>query len=407
MPSERHTFPNARGARLAALLELPFDRPPAAYAVFAHCFTCSKDLQAVGRISRVLAREGFAVLSFDFTGLGESEGDFSETTFSSGIDDVVAAARFLESRYEAPSLLVGHSLGGAAVLQAARRLEAVTAVATIAAPYDPRHVRHLFEHDVAEIERQGAAVVHIGQRPFRITAAFLQDLEEHRVRENLASLRRALLLLHAPADDVVGIENAALLFQAAKHPKSFVSLDDADHLLTDPSDAEYAGTVLAAWARRYAGGSWQVHPPAPDGSVTAHVGASGYATEVRAGGFTLRADEPVSLGGTGTGPTPYDYLAAALGSCTVMTLRMYADRKGWPLEGAGARLEHAKIHAADCAACETKEGKIDRIERELELEGPLSPEQRQRLLEIAERCPVHRTLEGEIRIETRLKQGAS
>lgn len=403
------SFENADGEELAARLDLPVDGAPVAYALFAHCFTCSKNLQAVGHISRALTQRGIAVLRFDFTGIGESEGDFSETNFSSNVADLLVAARFLEAHYEAPSILIGHSLGGAAVLQAAVQLDSVVAVATIGAPYDPAHLKHLFDEAAGEIQQKGKATVRLGGRPFTIKKQFLDDLETHRVEELIGSLNRALLIFHSPIDQTVGIDNAALIYQAARHPKSFISLDQADHLLTDASDSLYVGAVLAAWAQKYVNlERMKARTPAPeDNRVVAQIGASGFRTDIFASGHALVADEPVSVGGTNLGPTPYDLLNAGLGACTVMTLRMYADRKGWPLESVTARLKHAKVYAEDCKTCDHKTSKIDRIDREIELAGPLDDAQKRRLLEIADKCPVHRTLEGEIEVVTHFSESKS
>ncbi|MFB3131838.1 MAG: alpha/beta fold hydrolase [Rhodothermales bacterium] len=404
MRYEKLTFENDQGDHLAARLDLPVDGDPIAYALFAHCFTCSKNLKAVANISRALTRQGIAVLRFDFTGLGESEGDFADTNFSSNIDDLVAAAVFLEEEHQAPSILVGHSLGGAAVLQVAHRLDSVKAVATIGAPYDPQHVEHLFEPSLGEIEHLGQATVNIGGRPFTVRKQFIDDLRDQRAKDNIASLRRALLIFHSPVDNTVDIENAALIFKTARHPKSFISLDHADHLLSDAADSEYVGAVLGVWARKYIGAPQEdrKHLALTDNQVVVRLDGAGFRTEMLANGFPLVADEPVAVGGTNAGPSPYDYLVAGLGACTAMTLRMYADRKGWPLEAVEVRLNHQKIHAKDCEDCEQKVGKIDQIERELVLSGPLDEAQRQRIKEIANRCPVHQTLEGEVKILTKL-----
>ncbi len=407
MRFEKVTFTNQQQEKISARLDLPLVEEPVAYALFAHCFTCSKNLTAVGHISRALTERGFAVLRFDFTGLGESEGDFSDTNFSSNISDLVAASAFLKENYEAPRVLIGHSLGGAAVLQAAGQLPEVAAVATIGAPYDPAHVEHLLQNSKEEIESTGKAVVNLGGRPFTIKKQFLDDLDAHKVEENIKSLNKALILFHSPVDNIVGVENAAKIYQVAKHPKSFISLDHADHLLTDSADSEYVGVVLAAWAQKYIGvvnkrdashDSGHHH----EGYVVARLEENHYRTEIYAGGHTLIADEPKSMGGTDFGPSPYDLLNAGLGACTVITLRMYADRKGWPLKTITARVKHAKIHAKDCKTCENKEatGKIDHITREIMLDGPLDETQRKRLLEIANRCPVHRTLHGIIHVDT-------
>lgn len=403
MPAKNLEFKNANGETLAARLDLPVDDQPLAYALFAHCFTCSKNLKAVGNISRALNLQGIAVLRFDFTGLGESEGDFADTNFSSNVADLVEAAKFLGSGYEEPKILIGHSLGGAAVLQAAEQLPSVLAVATIGAPCSPDHVTHLLESRREEIEKNGVAEVVLAGRKFTIKKQFLDDLDQAGMKNRIAALNRALLVLHSPIDNTVGIENAAEIFQAAKHPKSFISLDTADHLLTEEADSVYAGTVIGAWARKYVDGlQTEKRVSAPGDYVMARTGR-GFRTELSAGGHQMVADEPESYGGTDLGPSPYEFLSMALGACTGMTLRMYADRKEWPLEEVVVRLKHGKIHAEDCTDCETKTGKVDQIEREIEIIGDLDESQRNRILEIADKCPVHRTLHSEIKIRSRLK----
>lgn len=403
------TFKNERGDRLAARLDLPLGEKPRAFALFAHCFTCTKNLNAVFHIDQALTRKGIAVLRFDFTGLGESEGDFSETSFRTNVADLVSAAQYLASNFEAPRLLIGHSLGGAAVLQAAARIPSCVAVSTIAAPFEPGDVKRHLGSSAREIEERGEASITLGGRQFVLTKQFLDDLEQTRMEEAIRSLGRALLVFHSPRDAVVGIGNAARIFQTAKHPKSFVSLDGSDHLLSDRDGARYLGDVLAAWAGRYIPEmDAQSRPPRDltDNRVVIRTGKVGYQTEILANEHHLIADEPVSLGGGNTGPTPYDYLVAALGACTSMTLRMYGDRKQLPLDGIVVRLKHSKVHANDCSECTTREGKVDVIEREIELIGALDEPQRKRLLEIADRCPVHRTLHSEILIKSRLKEEA-
>lgn len=414
MPVESITFPNADGDDLSARLDLPDTGAPQAFVLFAHCFTCSKNLNAVGHISRALTRRGFGVFRFDFTGLGESEGDFSDTNFSSNVEDLVAAARYLEETRQAPSVLLGHSLGGAAVLQAAREIDAARAVATIGAPHDPEHVTHLLEDSVDDIERTGEARVALAGRTFTVKKQFLDDLGRTEMRDRIRSLDRALMILHSPVDQTVGIDNAARIFEDARHPKSFVSLDRSDHLLTREEDSRYVGIIVAAWASKYLEApmdavpdsrgdgqaettSTPVLPDAVEGTWTA-TGPTPYRTEVRARTHRLVADEPTSVGGADDGPTPYELLLAGLGACTGMTLRMYADRKDWPLESATVRMTHEKIHATDCAECETEEGKLDRITRKIDLEGDLTDTQRSRLLEIANKCPVHRTLHSEVQV---------
>ncbi len=400
MTSEKVVFHNAEGARLVGQLE----RPPAgtavqAWALFAHCFTCTRNIRAARVISRQLADAGIGVLRFDFTGLGDSDGDFADTNFSSNVEDLIAGAEWLAREVAPPALLVGHSLGGAAVLKAAPALPSVRAVATIAAPYEPSHVAHLLAESREEIERDGEATVSLAGRPFRIRRQFLDDLvAEGPPAERLSRLGRALMVMHAPLDDTVSIDNASKIFQAAKHPKSFVTLDDADHLLSRERDAQYAAGVLAAWASRYVGDAEHAPSPSPrpaaDGADVVAVTGQGYRTEILAGGHALVADEPPSVNGTDAGPTPYGLLSAALASCTSMTLRMYADRKQLPLERVTVRVSHSKIHAEDCADCETQQGKVDEFRRRVTLEGELTAAQRERLLEIADRCPVHRTLEA-------------
>ena len=402
------TFPGAHGDMLSARLSVPADGEVHACVLFAHCFTCSKDLKPVRHITRALTQAGMAVFRFDFTGLGESEGDFADTTFASNTEDLLAAAAYMKRELEGPSILLGHSLGGAAVLAAAGSIGTCKAVATVGAPFDPSHVTHLFGDSLSEIEAEGRAEVRIAGRSFTVSRAFLRDIEGHRMEEILRTLRRPLLVLHSPVDSVVGIENAALIYEAARHPKSFVSLDDANHLLLVEDDARYVGDVLAAWAGRYlpsrAQGSNTADGTPEDAGTFARTGADGYLTEIRAGGHALLADEPRSVGGTDQGPTPYGLLAASLGACTTMTLRMYAARKEWPLKEATVRLTHKKIHAQDEEACAGREARLDALEREIHLEGPLDADQRARLMEIADRCPVHRTLSAGVVISTRASE---
>lgn len=408
MNTKKISFPNSRGEQLAARLELPEDEQPLAYALFAHCFTCSKDLTAAVYIARALSSRRIAVLRFDFTGLGESEGEFAATTFSSEVSDLVAAARFLEQEYEAPRLLIGHSLGGTAALAAAAEIPSAIAVVTVAAPFSPAHVRDLMGVSAEQIEQAGQAVVRIADREFTIRKSLLDDLEAHQPEETLRRLKAALLVMHSPNDQVVGIDNAADIYRNAPHPKSFVSLDSADHLLSDSRDSRYAGGIIAAWAARYLAlpetpVPSRIPPEVIDNRVTARTGAEGFRTDLFANGFPLVADEPVADGGGNEGPSPYDYLLAALGACTGMTLQVYARNKGWPLEEVVVRLSHHKDHAEDCRDCDEADRRLDTFGRELELHGALDEAQRQRLLEVAGRCPVHRTLASGVRIETTLR----
>jgi uncharacterized OsmC-like protein/alpha-beta hydrolase superfamily lysophospholipase len=406
MPAERFDFSNAEGLRLAGLLDSP-PGDPRAYALFAHCFTCGKDVHAARRIAEGLTGLGIAVLRFDFTGLGSSEGEFANTTFSSNVADLVAAADQLRRLKRAPAILIGHSLGGAAVLAAAPAMPEARAVVTIAAPSDPAHVADLFKDRLEEIDARGEVEVTLSGRAFRIRRAFLDDVAEQELSGRIATLRKALLIFHAPTDEVVGIDNASRIFAAARHPKSFVSLPGADHLLSRRGDAAYVANVIAAWAERYmtdeeaATRAAAAQDGENPGLVTVRETRQGrLQQEITVGTHRFLADEPVAAGGADSGPNPYDILLAALGACTAMTLRLYAERKALPLERVTVKLRHAKIHAADCATCETKEGKIDRIERGIVLEGTLDAQARARLLEIADKCPVHRTLTSEVDITT-------
>jgi putative redox protein len=402
MKTEKVHFENSRGDQLTGRLELPPDQHPHNFAIFAHCFTCTKNLIAVRQISDALAREGFGVLRFDFTGLGESSGDFSQTNFSGNVGDLEAASAFLEMQYQAPSLLVGHSLGGAAVLMAASNLPSVRAVATLGAPSEPQHVTHLLRSSLEEIQSEGRAKVQIGGQEFTIEKQFLDDLQAHKLPVVVKNLDRALLILHSPQDQIVEIKNAEEIYLSARHPKSFVSLDGADHLLSTRSDALYAGKVIANWASRY------VPLPKPekvksDHQVVARLEQEdGYTTELKVGNHYMIADEPVDFGGNDFGPSPYELVSAGLSACTSMTLQMYARRKGWPLEAAETHTSYSKEHAVDCADCETSsKSKIDTFRREIRLVGPLDAGQKNRLMEIADRCPVHRTLDSVTEIITK------
>ncbi len=406
MNQQKILFENREGIRLAGRLEFPIDQHPHNYVLFAHCFTCSKNLTAVRNISNALVDKGFAVFRFDFTGLGESDGDFADTNFSGNVEDLVDAARFLEESYQAPTLLIGHSLGGAAAIFAAERIGSVRALATIAAPSDPTHVKHLVQSHLEEIQSQGAARVTLGGREFTIKKQFLEDLERNELKTVANRLRKPLLILHAPQDTTVGIKNAEMLYQAAHHPKSFVSLDGADHLLNQKKDSLYAGEVIASWALRY------LQLPEPARLKTRHqvvaglASSDGFTTRMKAGRHYLTADEPASVGGNDFGPSPYELVSAGLAACTAMTLHMYARRKGWPLEDVKVHTSHGKNHAQDCEQCETGQGRIDTFQRQIALTGALDTKQRERLLEIANKCPVHRTLHTEVQVITTLVEDA-
>lgn len=407
--SKKVSFTGSQGVELAARLDLP-PSAPRAFVLWAHCFTCTKDIFAASQVAKRLTENGFAVLRFDFTGLGASDSEFANTNFSSNVDDLVAATDWLRAEHKPPALLIGHSLGGAAVLAAAERVPDAVGVCTIGAPADPGHVSHLFTDSIADIEAAGEAEVLLAGRPFRIKKQFLDDIASQSLDDRLGKLGKALLVMHAPTDATVGVENAAAIFTAAKHPKSFVSLDSADHLLTRKTDAIYAADMIAAWASRFLDRRERDRAGfdpirAAEGEVTvAETGTGRFTQWVSVGGrHVLKADEPPGLGGTDEGPTPYDYLLASLGACKSMTVRMYANRKGIPLDRVAVSLRHDKIHAQDCENCETADGKIDQIGVDIEITGDLDADTRQRLFEIADKCPVHRTLHGEIKIDSKLK----
>jgi putative redox protein len=407
---ERITFPGSQGADLAARLDLPAG-PPRAFALFAHCFTCGKDIHAASRIANALTDAGFGVLRFDFTGLGMSDGEFSNTNFTSNTDDLRAAADWLRRRHRAPQVLIGHSLGGAAVLAVAGDVPEVRAVATIGAPASPGHLTGLLTDSLGEIAATGTAEVELAGRRFTIRQQFVDDLRNHVITDRVATMKRALLVLHSPVDNVVGIDNAAEIFSAARHPKNFVSLDGADHLLTRFPDAAFAASMIGAFADRYivdeSGAADAPRATAP--VVVAETSQGTFLNHVVVGRHRLLADEPESVGGYDAGPSPYDFLGAALGACTSMTLRMYADRKELPLDRVVVEVTHGKVHADDCGECAQdgrlagRTGMIDRFDRVLRIDGDrLTDDDRARLLAIADRCPVHRTLESASAIVTRL-----
>ena len=399
--TRKFEFKGSGGVTLAGRLDEPVIGLPKAYAVFAHCFSCSKDLAASRNVSARLASEGFGVLRFDFTGLGHSQGEFANSHFQANVHDLLAAIDAMDDAQMAPSLLIGHSLGGAAVLQAAHLRAGISAVATIGAPYDPEHAIERLEGDIAAIRLNGVGDVNIAGRTFQITSSFLDGMKPEVLDKRLSKLRASLLVMHSPLDNTVAVDNASQIFLKAQHPKSFVGLGTADHLLSRQPDAEHVGDVIASWARRYV--DWQDEDvTVGEGQVmVASTGLGRFQQRITTADHSLTADEPKSMGGLDSGPSPYDYLLSALGACTNMTLQMYAARKQWPLEGVSVALQHAKIHATDCADCETGVGQIDEIHRVIHIEGAqLDSDQRARLVEIADKCPVHRTLHNEVKIRT-------
>jgi putative redox protein len=393
----------SNGVTLSGALETP-ESGIRCYALFAHCFTCGKDVAAASRIARGLTREGIAVLRFDFTGLGNSDGDFANTNFSSNLQDLLAASDFLRREFEAPSLLIGHSLGGAAVLAMAASVPEVKAVATIGAPFRAEHVVHNFSASLDDIRERGEAEVTLAGRNFTIRKQFIDDLESYGT-EGIGKLRKALLVMHSPVDDTVAIDEAEKIYVAAMHPKSFVSLDDADHLLTRKADAEYVAATIAGWASRYLPAAQQPGGASvAQGHVLVEEKNHRFTQHVNSDSHYWLADEPQSVGGDNTGPDPYEHLLAALGACTSMTLRMYADRKSLPLDHVKVELKHSRDYNRDCEGCDEHPMKIEIIERSVTLEGDLDEAQREQLLSIADRCPVHRTLHSGLLVDTNLAE---
>jgi putative redox protein len=400
MNYEKVNFKNANGDDLVGYLELPTNQVPHSFALLAHCFTCNKNFFSVKNISNALSAEGFGVLRFDFTGLGESEGDFSDSNFSGNVEDLIVAAEYLKEHYKAPELLIGHSLGGAAAIFAAQNIKEVKALATIGTPSTLKHVTHLLQDEIETIKSSGMASVTIGGRPFKIKKQFLDDLETRNLGTILAKLRKPILIMHSPEDSTVEIKNAEELYLAAKHPKSFISLSGADHLLSKKEDSNYAGELIGSWAKRYIE---IIEVPLPDSKheVVARLGDKGFTTYMKAGHHDFIADEPISFGGKDFGPSPYDLISGALAACTSMTIQMYARKKKWALETVETHVNHLKTHALDCENCESPSAKIDTFHRDILLKGDLDEEQKLRILKIANRCPVHKTLEENAQIITK------
>ncbi|WP_026934655.1 alpha/beta fold hydrolase [Christiangramia echinicola] len=396
------SFKNSDSKTLKGVIELPFNKNPENFVLFAHCFTCNKNFHAPSNISKSLASKGYGVLRFDFTGLGDSEGEFEDTSFSGNVDDLVAAAKFLEKEYNAPALIVGHSLGGAAALFASAKIESVKAIVTINAPSNLTHVQKHFESSLNEIENEGSANIKIGGRSFKIKKHFVDDLEKNKDARAMNKIRKPLLIMHSPQDEIVSIDHAEELYKAAWHPKSFISLDGADHMLSNKPDSQYAGTVIAAWASNYIKET-EVPELETDHEVMANLGHEGYTTQMVAGRHHFIADEPVKAGGSDLGPNPYELVSSGLAACTSMTIQMYARRKKWNVDNVETHVNYSKKHADDCADCENDMAKIDSFDREISLKGDLDDKQVKRLMEIADKCPVHKTLSAKAQIKTKLR----
>lgn len=397
------SFTNKDEEQLAGRLELPLDQEPHNFAIFAHCFTCTKNLTAIKNVGRALTDAGFAVLRFDFTGLGESEGDFENTNFSGNVEDLVEAANFLEKNFKAPTLMIGHSLGGAAAIFAADQIASIKAVAVINSPSDPSHVRHLLKDSAMEIAKNGKAKVNLGGIDFTIKKQFLEDLENKSLVDIVGNFKKALLILHSPQDTTVGINNAEEIYNAAHHPKSFVSLDGVDHLLSRKEDSSYVGKVIAGWAPRYVSIPLKEEVKSKSKVAASLDGDDKFTTQLKLGDHYFVADEPTTFGGNNFGPSPYEFLSAGLAACTVMTIQMYARRKKWEVENVTCHIDYSKDHAIDCEHCEEDAAKIDTFKRKIFLKGNLSEKQKTRLLQIADKCPVHKTLHSVTQVITSLE----
>jgi len=407
MKNTKHKiFFKGHSHELAGLLETP-EFIPKAYVLFAHCFTCGKDIVAASRISRALVNHGFAVFRFDFTGLGGSDGDFANSNFSSNVADLVAAADFMRKKYRAPSILIGHSLGGAAVLKVASEIDECEAVVSIAAPANANHIAHLFTCSIDEIEQNGQAKVDLAGREFTIQKQFVDDLSDQD-NSHITTLNRALLVMHSPIDKIVAIEEAQKIYKLAKHPKSFVSLDTADHLLSKKVDADYVAGIIAAWSDRFIDIPDSIENKIlPRKNIkTGHVEVTEidhqFTCDVQTDSHQWQADEPLKVGGNNFGPDPYEHLLAALGTCTVMTIRMYANFKKIPMKNVVVNLSHDREYIKDCDACDKSNNSIDVISRDIGFSGNLSEQDIKRLLTIADKCPVHRTLHNKIEVRTQV-----
>ncbi|GAA4362853.1 bifunctional alpha/beta hydrolase/OsmC family protein [Kangiella marina] len=399
-------FTTKDGFELSGVIHFPEHRVTQAYALFAHCFTCTKNINSAVNIANALADEGIATLRFDFTGLGASKGDFADTSFTTNVNDLIDAANFLAADYEAPQIIIGHSLGGTAILAAAKDISSAKAVATIGSPASPEHVLHQLEPELQTLKEKGEATIKLAGRPFTFKQDFVDDVQQHNI--DIHGLNKALMVMHSPIDDTVSISEAETIYKSALHPKSFITLDKADHLMSKTEDSMYAGHVLASWASRYIDTKEEpLLPKAQDKVVIAAQTGEGFLNRVNANGHVFLADEPERLGGTNLGPTPYDFLSTALGTCTAMTLNMYARRKKLDVSKVIVNVSHDKVHLEDCDHCEAKKGdkngKIDKFHRSIVIEADITEEQRQRLLEIADLCPVHKTLHSESIIETVLE----
>ena len=397
--SLRFSFENASGLQLAAIVDLPI-LPIKYFALYAHCFSCGKDILVAARIARSLAAKGIAVMRFDFTGIGSSEGSFEESNFTNNCLDIVAATEYMRQHYQAPRLLIGHSLGGTAMLNAAEHIPEAAAIVSIAAPASPDHVLSHFESEVDKLEKQEKVDIELANKTLTISRDFVADLKQHSLLEKISQLRKALLIFHSPIDNIVSINEASKIFVAAKHPKSFISLDKADHLITEKKDIEYIAEAINAWALRYIDADIAEVPKIDSGEVLVGEGNNNFLREVASDDHAWFSDEPIAVGGDNLGPDPYEQLLSSLGTCTSMTLRMYVNHKGWQVDDIQVELKHSRQHIQDCEQPDKKLCKIELIEKLITITGQLDEKQLKRLTEVADRCPVHKTLLGEIKIQS-------
>lgn len=397
MLSQKVDIQNDRGDTLSGVMEWPANGVVQAYAVFAHCFTCGKNSHAARHISKLLSSRGIAVLRFDFAGIGESEGKFADTNFSSNVQDLLTFIDYLTEENMPPQLLIGHSLGGAAVLAAASQRGLVKAVATIGAPARPAHVAHLLPKGMEKMAPEDTIKVKLGIHTMKMKKQFLDDIENQNTPEMLFGLHKAVLIAHSPEDEIVSIENAQQIFKNLHHPKSFLSLDGMTHLVLKKEQARYIANVVYEWAKRYITLADFVSTDDKDPVVTAVLGGEKYTTAIRTGKHALVADEPKEMGGRNHGPSPYQYLSAGLAACTAMTIRMYVDRKGWDVGEIKVTVDHEKKHIKDS---QDKTGRVDHFVRTVHVEKEITEEQKNRIMKIADKCPVHRTLMGEVEIPT-------
>ena len=402
MNTVRLEIKNRKGLKLQAYLELPANQKPNHFAIFAHCFSCNSNFNAVKNISRSLSNHGFGVLRFDFTGLGKSEGEFAESHFSANVEDLLDVSNYLEKHHKAPSLLVGHSLGGAAVIVAASKLKNIKAVATVGAPANVNHVTHLFSHAIADVPEKGDVEVQISGRPFKINQDFVNDFSKTDLPKIIKNLRKPILVMHAPFDKTVGVENAHQIYHNAIHPKSFISLDNADHLLSKPADSIYVGNMIGSWVERYIEPEENKMITTEGEQLVGHLNLleDNFTTSIQTKKHSFIADEPISIGGDDFGPSPYDFLSAGLAACTVMTLKLYAERKKWDLHEVFVYITYSKKHSDDLDIDVDKPTRFDHLNKKLKFVGNLDEKQIQRLKEIASKCPVHKTLQNKVIIET-------